>query len=215
MSQPYQTVLLFGAPGVGKGTQGKILAQIPGFYHISTGDMFRTLDLHSAIGLEIMSYMSKGELVPDELTVELWRENARARAVLGYYKPHHDILILDGIPRNVNQAKLIANDINVLGIVHLVCRDQDEMVKRLRRRALKENRRDDAQEEVIRHRWKVYEDETAPVLAHYPADRVFHVDAMGSPACVLSHILDQLVPVQNAHFNAPEQAAVESVAGSA
>ncbi|MBZ0172936.1 MAG: nucleoside monophosphate kinase, partial [Phycisphaerales bacterium] len=83
MPDPYQTVLLFGAPGVGKGTQGKILAQIPGFYHISTGDMFRTLDLHSEIGQEIMSYMSKGELVPDELTVKLWRENAHARAVLG------------------------------------------------------------------------------------------------------------------------------------
>lgn len=203
MSDPYQTVLLFGAPGVGKGTQGKILAQIPGFYHISTGDMFRTLDLHSDIGQEIMSYMSKGELVPDELTVKLWRENAHARAVLGHYKPHHDILILDGLPRNVNQAKLLADDLHVLATVHLVCHDQDEMVNRMRRRALRENRRDDAKEDVIRNRWRVYEEETSPVLAHYSADLIHEVDAMGSPACVLQHILEELVPVQNAHFNNP------------
>lgn len=203
MSSRYQTILLFGAPGVGKGTQGKIIAQIPGFYHMSTGDMFRTLDLTSKIGQEIMAYMSKGELVPDELTVKLWRENAHARAVLSLYKPHQDILILDGIPRNVNQAMMIEPDVNVLAIVHLVCRNQDEMVKRLRRRALKENRRDDAKEEVIRNRWKVYEEETAPILAHYPAGIIHEVDGMGSPASVLQHILEELVPVQNAHFNNP------------
>lgn len=203
MLSRYQAVLLFGAPGVGKGTQGKILEQIPGFYHMSTGDMFRTLDVHTGIGQEIMAYMSRGELVPDELTVKLWRENTHARAVLSLYKPHHDILILDGMPRNVNQAKLIAEDVNVLAIVHLVCRDKDEMVQRLRRRALKENRRDDAKEEVIRHRWKIYEEETAPVLACYPSKLIHEVDAMGSPASVLAHILEVLVPVQNSHFNNP------------
>jgi len=203
MQDKYQTILLFGAPGVGKGTQGKILAQIPGFFHMSTGDMFRNLDLHFGIGQEIMSYMSKGELVPDELTVKLWRENANARAVLSHYKPLQDILILDGMPRNVKQAQMLEPDINVLAVVHLVCLDQDEMVKRLRRRALKENRRDDAKEDVIRNRWKIYEDETAPILAHYPSSIIHEVDAMGSPASVLQHILEELVPVQNAHFNNP------------
>ena len=70
-SDRYATVLLFGAPGVGKGTQGKILAQVPGFYHMSTGDMFRTLDTHTGIGQQIMDFMSRGELVPDELTIKL------------------------------------------------------------------------------------------------------------------------------------------------
>jgi len=82
-----------------------------------------------------------------------------------------------------------------------VCSDQDEMVKRLRRRALKENRRDDAKEDVIRHRWKIYEQETSPVLAQYNSKIIHEVDAMGSPASVLQHILEELVPVQNAHFN--------------
>lgn len=200
MTSRYQTVLLFGAPGVGKGTQGKILAQVPGFYHMSTGDMFRTLDTHTGIGQQIMDYMSRGELVPDELTIKLWRENTKARSVLSLYKPHEDILILDGLPRNVNQAQMLKDDLSVLAIIHLICKDQDEMVKRLRRRALKENRRDDAKEEVIRHRWKIYEEETSPVLAQYPKDIVHQVDAMGSPACVLQHILGELVPVQDTHF---------------
>ncbi|HHN77094.1 MAG TPA: nucleoside monophosphate kinase [Phycisphaerales bacterium] len=203
MANRYQAVLLFGAPGVGKGTQGKILAQIPGFYHFSTGDMFRNLDLSAGIGKEIMAYMSKGELVPDQLTIKLWRENTHARSVLGFYKPHHDILILDGMPRNVKQAEMLEDDINVLAVVHLVCRDKDEMVRRLQRRALKENRQDDAQADVIRRRLHVYEQETAPVLAHYPSDLIYEVDALGSPAYVLQHILEVLVPVQDAHFNNP------------
>jgi adenylate kinase len=200
-SDRYATVILFGAPGVGKGTQGKILAQVPGFYHMSTGDMFRTLDTHTGIGQQIMDYMSRGELVPDELTIKLWRENTHARSVLSQYKPHEDILILDGLPRNVNQAQMLKFDLNVLAVIHLVCSDQDEMVKRLRRRALKENRRDDAKEDVIRHRWSIYEEETRPVLAQYEKEIIHEVDAMGSPASVLQHTLEELVPVQNAHFN--------------
>ena len=67
----YQTILLFGAPGAGKGTQGSILAQVPGFHHISTGDMFRTLDIHSELGKIFFEHSSKGELVPDEVTIAL------------------------------------------------------------------------------------------------------------------------------------------------
>ncbi len=201
MSVRYQTVLLFGAPGVGKGTQGKILAEIPGFYHMSTGDMFRTLDVHTGMGREIMGYMSRGELVPDELTIRLWRENVRARSVLGLYKPHQDLLILDGIPRNPQQARLIEEDCDVLAVIHLVSTNREEMVKRLQRRALKENRQDDAKESVIRHRWEVYDRETRPVLEYYPAGTIREVDAVGSPASVLQHVLEQVVPVQDAHFN--------------
>jgi adenylate kinase len=77
------------------------------------------------------------------------------------------------------------------------------MIKRLRRRALKENRVDDAREEVIRRRWEVYESETAPVLGYYPKSIVRTVDAFGSPARVLQHILEQVVPIQETHFNNP------------
>ncbi len=200
MPNRYQTILLFGAPGAGKGTQGKILGQVPGFYHLSCGEVFRTLDLTSEIGKTFMQHSSRGELVPDDVTIKMWQQNMHARTVLSDYKPSQDLLVLDGIPRNAHQADLMKKHINVLLIVHLVCPDKEEMIKRLRRRALKENRVDDAKEEVIRRRWEVYERETFPVLQYYPSNVVREVSAVGSPAQVLQHLLEHVVPVQSSHF---------------
>jgi adenylate kinase len=203
MPQRYQTMLLFGAPGAGKGTQGKILGSIPGFYHLSCGEVFRTLDTQSELGRVFMEHSSRGELVPDDVTVKMWQQNMHAQTVLSLFKPHIDLLVLDGIPRNVNQARLLERHINVLLIVHLVCAEKEEMIRRLRRRALKENRVDDAREEVIRRRWDVYEEETFPVLEYYPQGIVKTVQATGSPGRVLQHILEHAVPVQESHFNNP------------
>lgn len=203
MVHRYQTILLFGAPGAGKGTQGKILGQVPGFYHLSCGEVFRTLDMSTELGKTFMEYSSKGLLVPDDVTVRMWQLNMHARTVLSEYKPNVDVLVLDGIPRNVAQAELLEKHLSVLKIIHLVCPDKEAMIKRLRRRALKENRIDDAKEDVIRKRWEVYERETFPVLKHYPASMIAEVNAQGSPARVLQHILEHVVPVQEEHFNNP------------
>jgi adenylate kinase len=200
MHSRYRTILLFGAPGAGKGTQGKILGQVPGFYHLSCGEVFRNLDTSSPLGRIFMEYSSKGLLVPDEPTIQMWSQNMHARTILGIYKPAVDLLVLDGIPRNLEQARLLEKHIKVLKIIHLVCPDKEKMIDRLRRRALKENRVDDAKEEVIRKRWEVYERETYPVLNYYPADLIAEVDAMGSPASVLAKVLEVVVPVQNAHY---------------
>ncbi len=196
----YKTVLLFGAPGSGKGTQGKVLGAVPGFFHLSCGEVFRTLNVHSDLGQLFLKYSSQGLLVPDDVTIRMWRENTQAQTILSLYKPDQDLLILDGIPRNANQAKIMDEYIEVLLIVHLTCRDENKMFDRLRKRALKENRADDAREEVIRKRWKVYQDETRPVLEHYPSSIIKDVDAIGSPAEVLQHILEMVVPIQNTHF---------------
>lgn len=199
----YQTVLLFGAPGAGKGTQGKILGQIPGFFHVSCGDIFRSMDMNSKIGKIFREYSSRGELVPDDVTVQMWATNIHAQTVLSIYKPHVDLLVLDGIPRNPKQAIIMKKHIKVLKIVHLVCPDKDKMIERLQRRALKENRADDAKVEVIRRRWDVYERETFPVLECYDKDVIAEVDAMRSPANVLQQILTHVVPVQETHFTNP------------
>jgi adenylate kinase len=196
----HQTVLLFGPPGCGKGTQGKALGSIPGFYHCSCGDVFRRLDPNSDIGRIFIEYSSRGELVPDEVTVRMWHSHLRRMQAVGTYKPHTDLLVLDGIPRNVEQARMLNDEIDVLKVFHLVARDENKMIERLRRRALKENRMDDAKESVIRHRWEVYHQETAPVLAYYPSDLVVEVDASNSPAEVLRDVLEVVIPLQNAHF---------------
>ncbi|MCU0688845.1 MAG: nucleoside monophosphate kinase [Phycisphaerales bacterium] len=196
----YRTILLFGPPGAGKGTQGKILGHIPGFYHLSCGDVFRNVDVNSALGRTFIEYSSKGLLVPDEPTVQMWSQHMHARTVMSIYKPSVDLLVLDGIPRNPNQAKILEKHIKVLKIIHLVCPDEDKMIERLRRRAIKENRFDDAREDVIRKRWDVYKQETYPVLECYDKSLIAEVDAMGSPGEVLIEVLRQVVPVQDAHF---------------
>ncbi len=203
MTEKYKSILLLGAPGAGKGTQGKILSTIPGFHHYSCGDVFRSIDITSDLGRKIYEYSSRGELVPDDLTVELWVQNIKARHIIGEYKPTKQLLVLDGIPRTVRQAELLEKHVRVLTIVHLTCTDENAMFERLRKRALKENRIDDADERVIRRRWGIYEKETRPVLDFYPSRLIYAVDSIGSPATVLMRILDHLAPLQDRHFVDP------------
>lgn len=201
----YGTVLLIGAPGAGKGTQGAILGRIPGFYHCACGDVFRNIDITSEVGNIFYQYSSRGDLVPDDITVKMWANAINAHKMLGDYKPTKDLLILDGIPRTVEQARIIDNHIDVLKILYLTCDDEEAMFQRLRRRALKENRPDDAEESVIRKRWAVYEEETLPVLEHYDPDLIVNIDSIGVPAIILRDIVDVVAPIQNKHFAAYEE----------
>lgn len=203
MSGPYQCILLFGPPGVGKGTQGEILARIPGFFHSSTGAIFRALDMTSDVGRLFYQYSSRGELVPDDVTIKIWSQHTYAANIIGLYKPNQDLLVLDGLPRNPTQAKLLYKYISVLKIINLVCKDREALFERMKKRALKQNRADDAQDSVIRRRFEIYENETRPVLEFYDPELITEVDAMGSPAAVLSHVLEALVPIQNEHFKNP------------
>ena len=147
-----RTILLFGSPGAGKGTQGKILGKIPNYLHVSSGDLFRNLRIQNPIGQLFLDYASHGNLVPDEPTINLWRDDIENRSRNGQFNPDTDTLLLDGIPRNVNQAKLLEDTINVAGILNLYCTDLDTMVERLQARALRQNRLDDANLETIRTR---------------------------------------------------------------
>lgn len=196
MADRYKTVLLFGAPGAGKGTQGQLLGNIPGFYHLSTGDMFRSLDRESEMGRIFARYSEKGELVPDELTIDLWRHYMDAQIASGAYTPQSDLLILDGIPRTTTQTELMDQYIDVLAVVHLAAANPEEMVMRLRNRALEQNRVDDAQEDVIRNRLEIYRCETRPVLGHYDRSLVHDIDAIGTLAMVLRDILGVVAPIQ-------------------
>lgn len=194
----YKSVLLFGAPGSGKGTQGKIIGTIPGFFHTACGDIFRSLDLSSEMGRIFWEYSSHGQLVPDEFTVKLWKQYIKGMELIQQFRPTTEILVLDGIPRNVEQARLLEDTLDVVKIIHLQCSDLAKMVERLRRRALKENRFDDANDEVIQKRLMVYDVETKPVLDFYPADKVARIDATMSQMRVLSEIIKILVPLKEA-----------------
>ena len=196
----FRSVLMFGPPGVGKGTQGGILGTIPGFFHLAVGDVFRSIDIGSENGKEVYDYISRGKLVPDDLTIRIWKKALNAYVALSRYKPREDLLVLDGIPRNEAQVSLVKDHLDIRLVIHLVCSDEEDMIKRLGRRALRENRADDANESVIRHRFEVYREKSAPVLKHFSPEIVREVDANGSPAEVLRQVLRNVIPVQNEHF---------------
>lgn len=185
-------VLFLGAPGSGKGTQGAILAQIPRFFHYSIGDVFRQLDTRTDVGRQFVEYSKRGELVPDELTIKLWVSYMDDLIRSHQYKPDIDILVLDGIPRNVRQAEILAEYVEVHQVFHLSCPDRDELARRMRKRALKEQRLDDASETVIQNRIKTYEEETKPILDYYGEGIRCDIDATQSPAKVLYDILGGL-----------------------
>ncbi len=184
-----RTILLFGAPGSGKGTQGKILGSIPGYYHCACGDVFRNLNADSRLGKTFLDYSSRGELVPDESTVDLWRNNIQANTMLGRFNPERDTVVLDGIPRNAAQAQMLQGTLDVRALLHLTCPDRNKMIERLQRRALRDNRLDDANLDIIRTRLQVYDQETKPVLDFYGPEVVRDINATQSPVEVLRDIL--------------------------
>ena len=188
----YRTVLLFGAPGSGKGTQGKILGSIPGLFHFACGDAFRNLRITDPLGRLFIEYSSKGQLVPDEPTIDLWQRNIEGSTLNHNFDPAHDTLVLDGIPRNPRQAEILRDTLEVRAVFHLTCPDMRKMIERLQRRALRENRLDDANLDVIKQRLETYELETKPVLDFYGPKLVHHIDATQTPLDVVRCILDTI-----------------------
>jgi adenylate kinase len=191
----YRTILLFGAPGAGKGTQGKILGHIPNYFHCACGDVFRNLKADSPVGRIFLDYSSRGELVPDSPTVQLWHHFIDSCIKSGGFHPDQDTLVLDGIPRNVHQAEMLRDTLDVVAIFYLRCKRVNALVERLQRRALKENRLDDANLDVIRSRLETYEKESKPVLDFYPKKVIHNIDAGQAPVKVLFNILKHVVKV--------------------
>jgi adenylate kinase len=191
----YRTILLFGSPGSGKGTQGKILGSIPDFFHFACGDAFRNLRIDDPIGRIFIEYSSRGQLVPDEPTINLWAKNIQASTLDGEFNPAKDTLVLDGIPRNRQQAEMLQDTLDVKAVLNLTCSDNAKMIERLQRRALRENRLDDANLEVIKERLQTYQSETKPVLEFYGPKLVHNIDSTQQPLHVLRQILDILVRI--------------------
>ncbi len=185
----HRTILVVGAPGSGKGTQGRILGNIPGFHHLACGDVFRSLDPGSELGKIFLAYSGKGRLVPDQFTVQLWLDHIRGAIQNGGFRPDEEVLVLDGIPRNLRQAEMMADYIDLNLLIYLDIANDNVLVERALRRALRENRLDDASEAVIRRRLREFERETAPLLEFYPADVIRRVDGEQKPVDVLRDVI--------------------------
>jgi adenylate kinase len=119
----------------------------------------------------------------------LWRQSIDASKATNRFNPDKDTLVLDGIPRNVPQAQILSDVLDVRAVFNLTCSDMSKMVERLQRRALRENRLDDANLTVIQTRLQTYEKETKPVLDFYGPKLVHTIDSTQTPVNVLRDVL--------------------------
>ncbi|MEZ0340027.1 adenylate kinase [Mycobacterium sp. pV006] len=177
-------IVLLGPPGAGKGTQAAKLAEKLGVPHVSTGDLFRfNITNGTELGLEAKKYLDAGDLVPATLTNALVDDRLDDEdAAQGF--------ILDGFPRSVEQAKALdgmleKRNLSLDAVLEFRV-PEEELVTRLKGRG-----REDDTEDVIRNRFKVYRDETAPLLDYY-RDTVTTVDAVGELDAVFERALKAL-----------------------
>jgi adenylate kinase len=188
-------VVLLGPPGAGKGTQAQIIAGKLGVPAISTGDIFRAnVSGQTELGQKAKVYMDAGDLVPDEITVAMVKGRLAEGDASGGF-------LLDGFPRTIAQAEQLRASLQDLGhgldrVLELVV-DEDELVRRLSgRRMLVDGQmvqRDDDKPETVRHRLKVYREQTAPLSGFYEGEGLLaRIDAIGSVEEVTSRALRAL-----------------------
>jgi adenylate kinase len=184
-------LILFGPPGSGKGTQAEKLVEKYELLHISTGDLFRyEMGNNTPLGEKAKSYMTKGELVPDEVTIGMLRNKVEANPdVKGY--------IFDGFPRTIPQCEALDNllcetDNEVSHLLMLDVEDE-ELVKRLLLRGESSGRADDVDESIIRNRISIYEKETSPVFDFYIEKGVSKkINGVGSVEDIFGRLSDAL-----------------------
>lgn len=187
-------IVLFGPPGSGKGTQSERLVSKYGLIHLSTGDVFRAnIKGETELGLLAKSYMDKGQLVPDEVTINMLRSE-----VMKHQEPKG--FIFDGFPRTNPQAQALDEFLKELntGIKLMLALEveESELKERLKKRAEVSGRADDANPEVIANRIRVYNAETAPVKEYYAAqNKLISIDGIGS----IDEISQRLFEAIDAH----------------
>ena len=172
-------IVLFGKPGAGKGTQAAYLKSKYQLFHISTGDLFRHhISNKTALGTLAQSYMDKGDLVPDQVTIDMLKDTVENH-------PEAKGFIFDGFPRTTKQAEVLDDFLRersmpVTATLALEA-DDDILVERLINRGKTSGRADDQDEKKIRNRFEEYNNKTAPLRDFYSAQGKFHsVDGIGS-----------------------------------
>lgn len=187
-------IVLFGKPGAGKGTQAEFLKDKYNLTHISTGDVFRyNLKNDTALGKEAKTYMDRGELVPDELTIKMLQDEVGKH-------PDTAGFLFDGFPRTTAQAEALDVFLKSKGwqVDATIALEADDeiLVARLLERGKTSGRADDQNENLIRNRYQEYNDKTAPLMDYYKTrDKFYPVNGIGEISDITARInavIDQL-----------------------
>lgn len=184
-----KAVLMFGPPGAGKGTIGAMLCAAGSHFHLSSGDIFRGLPPESKSGQLFYSYANEGKLVPDDVTIEICWRYLNGLIDTNKFDPSKQLLLLDGLPRTANQAKLIEDYVDVEHIIVLTIEDEEELYRRIGRRGKIEGRNDDGDRAIVTKRLQEYHEKTAKVLECYPAEKISKFSAEQAPVEVLRDVL--------------------------
>ncbi|MCF8369794.1 MAG: adenylate kinase [Bacteroidales bacterium] len=182
--------ILFGPPGSGKGTQSIKIAEKYNFAHISTGDIFRkNIREKTALGLKVQGIIEKGELVPDELLLEILED------AMNSFKNKKGF-VFDGFPRTLNQAddleKILWKKNEKVSLVVALEVNDDEIIGRLLKRAELEGRKDDTKD-VIENRISIYNNQTQPLIDYYMAKNTFTaVNGIGGIDDIFNAICDKI-----------------------
>ncbi len=190
-----RAILLFGYPGSGKGTQGHILSALPGFDHVAMGDILRGLTVAHPLYEAIHGHVRQGNLVPDELVMELF-----ARHIEPMGNGPNDLLVVDGVPRNRRQVDLLGKLVDVIKIFKLSVYDEQIVIDRIRQRARAQNRPDDASDDVIRHRLNIYRNETESCITAFPGFLLTRIQANQPVFDVHLDIISALGKMRNITF---------------
>ncbi|MDX1651065.1 MAG: adenylate kinase [Brumimicrobium sp.] len=188
-------LVLFGPPGAGKGTQSKKLIEKYGLVHLSTGDIFRAnIKGGTKLGVLAKSYIDKGQLVPDEVTIDMLNSVVEEH-------PEASGFIFDGFPRTQTQAKALDNLMDSKGtsITAMIALDvpEEELKERLRKRAEESGRSDDADPKIIANRIDVYKKETAPVKNYYESQEKFYsINGEGDIDEITNRLFDTVEAIQ-------------------
>ena len=181
--------VLFGKPGSGKGTQAEHLSEKYKLYHISTGDLFRkNISQNTNLGLLAQSYMDKGELVPDEVTIKMLENEIKEN-------PQSKGFLFDGFPRTIAQAEsldkfLKSIDMQINATIALDV-DEEELISRIIDRGKTSNRSDDQDIEKIQNRFNEYNMKTSTLSKYYKDQKkFFEVDGSGTVDEITKRLFD-------------------------
>lgn len=189
-------LILFGPPGAGKGTQSQRIIQHFNLLHLATGDLLRNQIMNQTkLGILAKSFMDKGELVPDDVVIEMLRNKIEEIET-------KNGVVIDGFPRTITQAQALddlmrSEGHNIPALITLIV-PHNELIRRLSSRGLTSGRTDDAEISTIENRLKVYHDKTAPVIQHYDKQgKYFPIEGVGPIDEISLKLIKTIEPIIN------------------